>query len=145
MLFKEILEWQQAARPEPTEQDKAISIGIHLEEVSEYLFNLAATTGEASVHIRTVANEVHSLAEKIKTGQYTPIIISRIDHADALGDQIVTAIGDLHIQGIDALGVVGEISRSNGSKFVDGKPVFNENGKVIKGPDYTKPSLAEFV
>lgn len=145
MLFKEILEWQQAARPEPTKQDKAISIGIHLEEISEYLFNLAATTEEASELFNVIANDVHSLAEMIKAGQITPVILSRVDHADALGDQIVTAIGDLHNQGIDAMGVVGEINRSNWSKFVDGVPVFNENGKVIKGPDYTKPSLAEFV
>lgn len=145
MLFKEILEWQQAARPEPTEHDRAISIGIHLEEVSEYLFNLAATTEVDDEYINIIANNVHTLAEKIKAGHITPVILSRIDHADALGDQIVTAIGDLHNQGIDALGVVGEINRSNWSKFVDGKPVFNENGKVIKGSDYTKPSLSEYI
>lgn len=145
MIFGDILKWQQAARPEPTEQDKAISIGIHLEEISEYLFNLAATTVEASEYFNVLANDVHHLAEMIKAGQVIPVILSRVDHADALGDQIVTAIGDLHNQGIDAMGVVGEINRSNWSKFVDGKPVFNENGKVIKGPDYTKPSLAEFV
>jgi len=38
-----------------------------------------------------------------------------------------------------------EVNRSNWSKFVDGKPLFDENGKIKKGPGYSKPDLSGLV
>ena len=44
--------------------------------------------------------------------------------------------------GYDMDAAIDEVDRSNWSKFdEDGKPIFNENGKVMKGPNYTKPKL----
>ena len=63
---------------------------------------------------------------------------------DALCDQIVTAVGVAHMFGMNIEGAMDEVNRSNFSKFVDGKPVFNEHGKIIKGPNYTPPDLTGF-
>ena len=69
----------------------------------------------------------------------------RCELLDALVDQIVTAVGVGHMMGMDVLGALEEINRSNFSKFEDGKPVFDENGKITKGKDYVKPNLEKFV
>lgn len=64
---------------------------------------------------------------------------------DALCDQIVTATGVGTFLGMNVPGGLAEVNRSNYSKFVDGQPVFDENKKVMKGPDYTKPNLKPFI
>ena len=145
MTCNKLLDWQKTARPEPTQQDKEISIGIHLEEVSEYLDNLYADNPEDSELINHVAKEVARLSSYIKKGKVVPRIKVRTEHADALGDQIVTAIGDMYNQGMDVIGVLEEINASLWSKFVNGQPVFDKNGKVTKGKNYFKPNLSKFV
>jgi len=42
-------------------------------------------------------------------------------------------------------GAMLEVNASNFSKFVDGEPVFNEDRKIMKGPDYFKPDLKKFL
>ena len=66
-------------------------------------------------------------------------------YLDALADGIVTATGMAHMAGMDIVGALGEVNRSNWSKFEDGKPVFNENGKIAKGKDYSKPELKPYL
>jgi predicted HAD superfamily Cof-like phosphohydrolase len=72
-------------------------------------------------------------------------LIDRKALLDSLCDQIVTAVGVAHMFGMDISGALSEVNRSNWSKFVEGKPVFNEHGKIAKGPNYTPPDLARFV
>lgn len=69
----------------------------------------------------------------------------KADLLDALCDQIVTAIGVGYMAGFDMAGALREVIRSNASKFENGKPLFDENGKIRKGKDYTPPELAQFV
>lgn len=69
----------------------------------------------------------------------------RTELLDALCDQIVTATGIGTFLGMNVPGALSEVNRSNYSKFVDGNPVFNENQKVMKGPDYTPPALTPFI
>ena len=64
---------------------------------------------------------------------------------DSLCDQIVTATGVAHMFGMDIQGALNEVNRSNWSKFVDGKPVFDINGKIAKPATYSKPDLSAFV
>jgi predicted HAD superfamily Cof-like phosphohydrolase len=71
--------------------------------------------------------------------------VNEIELLDSLADQIVTAIGVAHMMGFDILGALQEVNRSNFSKFEDGKAVFDENGKIRKGKDYTPPNLESFV
>lgn len=62
--------------------------------------------------------------------------------ADALGDIIYIAIGTALEYGIDLAAVWNEIQRANMSKLgADGKPIFREDGKVLKGPNYTPPDI----
>jgi predicted HAD superfamily Cof-like phosphohydrolase len=93
--------------------------------------------------------ELESIADSFKCSCAHQIEdVERCDKVkllDAMVDQIVTSIGVGHMLGMDILGALAEVNRSNFSKFEDGKAVFNENGKITKGKDYTPPQLAEFV
>ena len=65
--------------------------------------------------------------------------------ADALTDILYVTYGAGHAFGIDLDKCFDEVQRSNMSKLgKDGKPIYNEHGKVMKGPNYFKPDLTKF-
>ena len=66
--------------------------------------------------------------------------------ADALTDILYVTYGAGHAFGIDLDKCFEEVQSSNMSKLgTDGKPIFNDKGKVMKGPNYFKPNLNKFV
>jgi predicted HAD superfamily Cof-like phosphohydrolase len=66
--------------------------------------------------------------------------------ADALTDILYVTYGAGHAFGIDLDKCFDEVQRSNMSKLDEnGKPIFNEYGKVLKGPNYFKPNLEKFI
>ena len=66
--------------------------------------------------------------------------------ADALTDILYVTYGAGHAFGIDLDKCFEEVQNSNMSKLgKDGKPIYNDKGKVMKGPNYFKPNLNKFV
>ena len=66
--------------------------------------------------------------------------------ADALADILYVTYGAGHAFGINLDACFTEVQSSNMSKLgKDGKPIYNEHGKVLKGPTYFKPDLSKFV
>ena len=66
--------------------------------------------------------------------------------ADALTDILYVTYGAGHAFGIDLDKCFEEVQNSNMSKLgEDGKPIYNESGKVMKGPNYFKPNLNQFL
>ena len=66
--------------------------------------------------------------------------------ADALTDILYVTYGAGHAFGVNLDKCFEEVQNSNMSKLgSDGKPIYNEQGKVMKGPDYFKPNLEKFV
>ena len=69
-----------------------------------------------------------------------------LEVADALTDILYVTYGAGHAFGIDLDKCFNEVQKSNMSKLgKDGKPIYNEHGKVMKGPDYFKPNLKKFI
>jgi predicted HAD superfamily Cof-like phosphohydrolase len=69
-----------------------------------------------------------------------------LEVADALTDILYVTYGAGHAFGIDLDKCFGEVQSSNMSKLDDsGKPIFNDSGKVMKGPKYFKPDLSKFI
>ncbi|MBO6479682.1 MAG: nucleoside triphosphate pyrophosphohydrolase family protein [Pelagibacteraceae bacterium] len=69
-----------------------------------------------------------------------------VEVADALTDLLYVVYGAGHSFGINLDKCFAEVQRSNMSKLDnDGKPIYNENGKVMKGPNYSKPNLKQFL
>ena len=69
-----------------------------------------------------------------------------LEVADALTDILYVTYGAGHAFGIDLDKCFEEVQNSNMSKLgEDGKPVYNEAGKVMKGPNYFKPDLSKYL
>ena len=69
-----------------------------------------------------------------------------LEVADALTDILYVTYGAGHAFGIDLDKCFDEVQNSNMSKLgSDGKPIYNDAGKVMKGPDYFKPDLSQFI
>lgn len=141
MNIKEILKWFKKAVPEPTIENACTQVGCHFEEFSEMLVAIGFYTDSCSV------TEVNLIADHFKVGKVSSFSedINKIELLDSLCDQIVTAVGVAHMLGMDIDGALDEVNRSNWSKFENGSPVFDENGKIKKGASYFKPDLTRFV
>ena len=86
-----------------------------------------------------IKEELNELQNAIKTKNLKEI-------ADALTDILYVTYGAGHAYGIDLDKCFGEVQNSNMSKLgEDGKPIYNEKGKVMKGPKYFEPNLKQFV
>ena len=69
-----------------------------------------------------------------------------VEVADALTDILYVTYGAGHAFGIDLDKCFDEVQKSNMSKLDDnGKPIYNDLGKVMKGPNYFKPDLSKFL
>jgi predicted HAD superfamily Cof-like phosphohydrolase len=88
------------------------------------------------------------LADHLKQGNVKMNFskLNRVAFLDSLCDQMVTTIGIAHMLQMDIAGGFEEVNQSNWSKFDEhGIPIFNENKKIMKGPNYRKPTLDPFV
>ena len=86
-----------------------------------------------------ISEELSELKEAIENNDIKEV-------ADALTDILYVTYGAGHAFGIDLDKCFKEVQNSNMSKLGDdGKPIFNEKGKVMKGPNYFKPNLNKFV
>ena len=69
-----------------------------------------------------------------------------LEVADALTDILYVTYGAGHAFGINLDACFEEVQNSNMSKLgLDGKPIFNDQGKVMKGPNYFKPDLSKYI
>ena len=138
--LKRTKEWFDAAIPEPTTDTACVQIGCHFEEVAEMM---------EALDLNALASIIYELSDMFKTKSgYAIYLTGKADRkslADAMGDQIVTGVGVMKSFEMKVLGIIGEINRSNFSKFENGKPVFDFNGKITKGKDYTPPKLDDFI
>jgi predicted HAD superfamily Cof-like phosphohydrolase len=134
-MIEEIKYWFEAAIPKPTDKTRAVQIGCHYEEVAE----MQDAVGDDGINAEWLANYYKKTCLGIGMNE-----VDRIAMLDALCDQIVTAVGVAHMFGMDIEGALAEVNRSNWSKFVQGEPQFNADGKIIKGPHYTPPEIAAF-
>lgn len=140
--------WFQLARPQPSLKDQNSQLGCHYEEVAESLEQLEGTDLVTDRLISEAYRAIHELAEHLKAKSTEDLIVvkSEVLFLDALADQVVTGTGVAYTRGYDFVGAMTEVNRSNFSKFdAEGTPLHDANGKVIKGPLYSKAALNRFV
>ncbi len=86
-----------------------------------------------------IKEELDEFEQAIKTKNLKEV-------ADSLTDILYVTYGAGHAFGIDLDKCFNEVQRSNMSKLgKDGKPIYNESGKVMKGPKYFEPDLKKFI
>ena len=91
------------------------------------------------LRIDLIKEELEELQEAIEKKDLVEV-------ADALTDILYVTYGAGHAFGIDLDACFDEVQNSNMSKLGEGeKPIYNESGKVMKGPNYFKPDLTKFV
>ena len=92
-----------------------------------------------SLRISLINEELDELKQAISEKNLTEV-------ADALTDILYVTYGAGHAFGINLDKCFEEVQNSNMSKLgSDGKPIYNDKGKVMKGPNYFKPNLEKFV
>ena len=92
-----------------------------------------------SLRYELIKEEIEELKEAINNKDIK-------EAADALTDILYVAYGAGHAFGIDLDKCFEEVQNFNMSKIGnDGKPIYNDKGKVMKGPNYFKPDLKKFV
>ena len=91
------------------------------------------------LRIDLIEEELNELKEAVKNNDIVEV-------ADALTDILYVTYGAGHSFGVDLDKCFDEVQRSNMSKLgVDGKPIYNESGKVMKGPNYFAPDLKKII
>ena len=99
------------------------------------------TTDIANLRHRLMAEENEEYLEAVNDNDLVEV-------ADALGDMLYILCGTILTHGMQHVieAVFSEIQDSNMSKLgADGKPIYREDGKVMKGPNYKRPDLKQFV
>ena len=92
-----------------------------------------------SLRLNLIKEELCELEEALKKKDIKEV-------ADALTDILYVTYGAGHAFGINLDKCFEEVQRSNMSKLSsEGKPIYNDQGKVMKGPNYFKPDLSKFV
>lgn len=144
-VIDSIFGWFKKAVPEPNNKNIHTQLGVHFEEVAEMLLALSGDDDQTEVLLHNAYLANHLLAEHLKSNvgalNLDMTNQSKIELLDALCDQIVTATGVGHMMNMGLPAALEEVNASNYSKFVNGEPIFNENKKIMKGPNYFKPSL----
>ena len=92
-----------------------------------------------NLRINLISEELEELKDAIKNNDLKETI-------DALTDILYVTYGAGHAFGVYLDKCFEEVQNSNMSKLGDdGKPIYNESGKVMKGPNYFKPDLLKFI
>ena len=117
-----------------------VQLGCHLEEVVEMLVELELAD-ELSQELETAAASLTKVADAIKTARVEVGTKNEVAFNDSVLDQRVTGTGLLKMMGVDVAEDVARVDVANFTKFVDGKPLYKEGGKITKGPNFWNPEF----
>ena len=116
-------------------------VGVFMKTFGQEVKNKPSFSTEKinQLRISLIQEELDELKEAMTNNDLLEV-------ADALTDLLYVTYGAGHAFGIDLDKCFNEVQNSNMSKLgEDGKPIYNELGKVMKGPNYFKPDLSKFV
>ena len=116
-------------------------VGVFMKTFGQEVKNKPSFSSDKinKLRIDLIKEELEELTEAIKNKDLLEV-------ADALTDILYVTYGAGHAFGIDLDKCFDEVQNSNMSKLSeDGRPIYNESGKVMKGPNYFKPDLSKFV
>ena len=116
-------------------------VGLFMKKFNQEVKTSSGLSSEKinSLRISLISEELEELKKAISDNNIVEV-------ADALSDILYVTYGAGHAFGINLDKCFNEVQESNMSKLdQDGKPIFNEHGKVMKGPSYFKPDLSKFL
>ncbi len=116
-----------------------VQLGCHLEEVVEMLNEVYVADSAVNLALEEAIANLTKAAEALKAGQQEVAVDNAEAFEDSILDQLVTGTGLLKMRGADVAESVARVDVANFTKFVDGKPVYKDGGKVGKGPNFWNP------
>ena len=123
-----------------------------MKQALKALWEFHTTYGAAASNVPTIVDdETFELRKKLIEEEYKEFLEGHenrdiVEVADALADLAYVVIGTAVSYGIPLDVVFDEVHRSNMSKLgEDGKPIYREDGKVLKGPNYFKPNIKSII
>jgi predicted HAD superfamily Cof-like phosphohydrolase len=126
----------------PDDKTVKLRLALILEELTELTEACLGDTEKSQTLLETLGDAMTQL----KALDAADLNVDLVDVADALTDIIYVVCGAGHACGINLDECMEEVHRSNMSKLgADGKPIYNEHGKVMKGPDYNPPDLKHVI
>lgn len=138
--------WFDKARPHKTIPNFTVQLGVHYEEVAEMTNAMDGVDLETTHMLVAASLALHNLAEHLKAKPGCVTVRDPLEMLDGICDQIVTGTGVAHTLDYDIVGAMTEVNRSNFSKFDEaGLPIYNEQGKIMKGPLYSKADLSPYL
>ena len=109
-------------------------------------FNQEVKTKSAFSSGKINSLRISLISEELEELKQAMLDNNILEVADALTDILYVTYGAGHAFGINLDKCFNEVQESNMSKLdTNGKPIFNEHGKVMKGPNYFKPDLSKFL
>lgn len=145
--FDRVATWLTVAGKEPNAKNLATQVGCHFEEFAELLTCLSITspTGTMANVLVEAKMILDMIGHGLKSGEFGVQIYDREGALDALCDADVTGNGIAYFAGFDKNRADKKVLDANDDKFVDGKPVILEGGKIGKRPGWTAPDLSDCV
>ena len=116
-------------------------VGLFMKTFGQEVKNKPGFSSEKinNLRISLINEELEELKQAMKNNDLKEVV-------DALTDILYVAYGAGHAFGVNLDKCFDEVQKSNMSKLgEDGKPIYNEAGKVMKGPSYFKPDLSKFL
>lgn len=127
----------------PDEKIVKLRLALILEEFIELT---EACVNEETAEAQHLVQTLHHAMDHVKSLKAENLNVDVVEVADALTDINYVTYGAGHCFGVDLDECMQEVQRSNMSKLgEDGKPIYNEHGKVMKGPNYTPPDLRKLL
>ena len=117
-----------------------VQLGCHLEEVVEMLMELELED-ELSQEVANAVASLTKVADALKSARVEVGTKNEVAFCDSLLDQRVTGTGLMKMLGVDVAEAVARVDVANFTKFVDGKPLYKEGGKIAKGPNFWNPEF----
>ena len=116
-------------------------VGLFMKTFGQEVKNKPSLSSEKinNLRISLISEELEELKQAMKNNDLKEAV-------DALTDILYVTYGAGHAFGVNLDKCFDEVQKSNMSKLgEDGKPLYNEAGKVMKGPSYFKPDLSKFI
>jgi predicted HAD superfamily Cof-like phosphohydrolase len=120
----------------------------NFEKVKQFMqtFGQEVKTKASFSNEKTNQLRLDLISEELEELKNAMVSKDLLEVADALTDILYVTYGAGHAFGINLDKCFDEVQNSNMSKLgSDGKPIYNESGKVMKGPDYFKPDLSKYL
>ena len=146
--FKRTANWLSACGKTPSEQNASTQVGVHLEEISEFLreVTIISNTGISHNTLQEIAEALSGVGVVLKKGYAQAAIYDHEAALDALCDAEVTGNGVAYLLNYDKPGADLAVLAANEAKLNDdGTPVILDGGKIGKKAGWTAPDIAPFV